>query len=388
MQRLTGRIAAAAAAAAAMWVISGVHDPLRAATGRWVMRGVSTVDLGTLGGQSSTANDINNAGEIVGAAELADGRRHAYKLTAAGMTDLYPLGSASAAFTITQRGVAGGWIEVPWARGRLQPAVFEAGLAWVVPHLARSPAPCQWSAVVRGLNDAGPMSGSAWLEGDPRCEYVRSAVYWNSRREAPIEYVGYGYDAFGYRINAAGLAVGSRVGYPLYNAFVFTGTMSRDMPSYDRTVYELCEHNFPLGINDAGNIVGRIGCPHPSGDPTAPPVHGAAIWYTPTSRPAALPMPGGATAADAVDINAQRFVAGTAYAGTTPSSQSIGFLWGENLGTVALPTLLPSAQCSATALTDLAGSRLTVVGTCAMPGLRPSTRAVKWNVELSWRPLM
>jgi probable HAF family extracellular repeat protein len=54
--------------------------------------GYEIIDLGTLGGNSSLANDINNNGQIVGSATTADGFSHAFIWGNGTMTDLGTLG--------------------------------------------------------------------------------------------------------------------------------------------------------------------------------------------------------------------------------------------------------------------------------------------------------
>src|SRR5476649_2891264 len=55
----------------------------------------NAVDLGTLGGPTSTANSIDHSGQIIGGFSLAaDGSGHAFLYTNATMNDLGPLGSA------------------------------------------------------------------------------------------------------------------------------------------------------------------------------------------------------------------------------------------------------------------------------------------------------
>src|SRR5262245_19349150 len=49
-------------------------------------------DLGTLGGSTSSANDINDGGQIVGAATIATGDEHAFCWDNGAMIDLGTLG--------------------------------------------------------------------------------------------------------------------------------------------------------------------------------------------------------------------------------------------------------------------------------------------------------
>jgi probable HAF family extracellular repeat protein len=73
--------------------------------------GVMT-DLGTLGGANSVANGINASGAIVGAADRADGTRRAFLVTGSGMADLGTLGGASSeARAINDMGQVVGWSE-------------------------------------------------------------------------------------------------------------------------------------------------------------------------------------------------------------------------------------------------------------------------------------
>ena len=51
--------------------------------------------LGTLGGSSSQATGVNNSGEVVGFASVADGYQHAFTMLDAMMIDLGTLGGGS-----------------------------------------------------------------------------------------------------------------------------------------------------------------------------------------------------------------------------------------------------------------------------------------------------
>ena len=83
------RWAALAAAPAAMLTVAA---PAGAATYR-------VVDLGTLGGASSAANDLNNAGAVVGWALTASGKKHAVVWRNGHRTDIGTLGGPTSMAT-------------------------------------------------------------------------------------------------------------------------------------------------------------------------------------------------------------------------------------------------------------------------------------------------
>ncbi len=71
-------------------------------------------DLGTLGGESSTATDLNTAGQVVGVARTMAGRDHAFRWQNGVMTDLGTLGgTTSHAAAINEAGAVVGWAETP-----------------------------------------------------------------------------------------------------------------------------------------------------------------------------------------------------------------------------------------------------------------------------------
>jgi len=75
------------------------------------------VELGTLGGTSSFANDINDAGVVVGSAQTSSGQTHAYRWTVnGGMVDLgaLPGHDYSAAIDVDDAGIVLGVSGVSW----------------------------------------------------------------------------------------------------------------------------------------------------------------------------------------------------------------------------------------------------------------------------------
>src|SRR5690242_13151067 len=84
--RLVAALAIAAAAALALAAPAGAAN-------------YRVIDLGTLGGATSAANDINESGAIVGWAKTASGRVHAVIWRNGHMTDIGTLGGPNSAAT-------------------------------------------------------------------------------------------------------------------------------------------------------------------------------------------------------------------------------------------------------------------------------------------------
>jgi len=123
-------------------------------------------DLGTLGGYSSQANAINNTGQVVGTADLADGSHHAFLWSGGSMRDLGTLGGPNSwAYGINESGLIVGaaqladnsWHAVLWSGGAIQDlnSLIPAGSGWVLGGAA-------------GVNKAGQICGVGTHNGVQR----------------------------------------------------------------------------------------------------------------------------------------------------------------------------------------------------------------------------
>ncbi len=114
-------------------------------------------DLGTLGGLNSWGRDINNATQVVGESDTADGDSHAFLWQSGAMTDLGTLGGAdSSAAAINSAGDVVGWAED--AQGRRRAFVWRNGVMTDLNTLIKKGSPVLLTEA-RDINDAGEIVG-------------------------------------------------------------------------------------------------------------------------------------------------------------------------------------------------------------------------------------
>ncbi|WIV53884.1 hypothetical protein [Amycolatopsis nalaikhensis] len=188
--------------------VSGSLSPRRAV--RWDNTGTPT-DLGTLGGALSTADAVNDNGQITGFAELANGQVHAARWSADGrITDLgtLPGGTTSYGGDIAPDGTVVGTSDasdglrhaVKWGpRGRITDLGLPAGTE------------ASWAGLVNAAGDV--VGGAATHLG------VITSLRWN-RDNVMVPLPGLdGSGAYAYDLAADGTAVGeadtSAAGYPV-----------------------------------------------------------------------------------------------------------------------------------------------------------------------------
>ena len=122
----------------------------------------SVTSLGTLGGSSSQAMDVNNSGEVVGFASLTSGYQHAFSTVNGTMTDLGTLGGSSYAYGVNSGGEVVGY---SWLNNGDQHAfLYYNGI--MLDLNALLPANSGWVVEQAfGINDAGQITGMGFYNG-------------------------------------------------------------------------------------------------------------------------------------------------------------------------------------------------------------------------------
>lgn len=202
--------------------------------------------LGTLGGDFSYATAINDAGQVVGYSHTLDDREHAFLYTDNRMIDLGTLASRniySFASDINARGqVTGHWVD---DQGYQRGFIYENGVMKDIGTLGG-----RWS-MANAINDAGDVVGIA--------ETMSFGIHGFVRRNGQMIDIGSlgGGGAGAHDINNLGEVIGSAFGGP-------SGPILwRDGVMYDINQYLLPGSGYTLDslarINDLGQIL-ATGC--------------------------------------------------------------------------------------------------------------------------------
>jgi probable HAF family extracellular repeat protein len=137
----------------------------------------ATADLGTLGGPDSIANGVNAAGQVVGVADTPDST-HAFLWERGGMRDLHPAGAiSSAAYAINAAGQVVGVASGGPYRRLGQPIWWSGGATAPLLPLAD-----QAAIVELAVNDAGQVVGTEVTGG-----FTLAGASWSGPAAAPQE---------------------------------------------------------------------------------------------------------------------------------------------------------------------------------------------------------
>lgn len=199
----------------------------------------SVTHLGTLGGQSSVANDINDLGQVVGYSMTSTGETHAFLYSAGSMVDLGTLGgNLSQASGINNSGQIVGFSRID-GLGTTRAFVFAGGTMAEVGTLGGT------LSVAYDINDSGQIVGySSLSDGD-----IQGFLYSAGGMTA-LGTLGGG-DSFAYGVNGAGQVVGaarSEEGY--LRAFSYANGAMTDLGTLGG------DASSGIAINDSGLIVG------------------------------------------------------------------------------------------------------------------------------------
>ena len=195
-------------------------------------------DLGTLGGTSAFARDINESGQIVGDSSTANGETHAFIFTpwVGRMVDLGTLGgNFSQARGIADRGLVTGTSSL--ASGQTRAFLWEQGRMTALPPLNGAP----FSEGI-DVNDSGVVVGQSG----------GIATRWQNGRVESLGSLGGG-SSFANGINSSGVIVGnSSTPSGEFHGFVFRNGVMIDLGTFGGV------SSTADGINSSGDIVGSF----------------------------------------------------------------------------------------------------------------------------------
>ncbi len=132
-----------------------------------VYSGSVLTDLGTLGGNSSTATAINAGGQVAGYSDLADGSQHAFLYSNGVMRDLGTLGGAnSEATAINAGGEIVGFSDTPY--GSWHAFLYSGGFMLDLGTLGGP------HSIALGINSSGQVVGYSGLAGGANNAFIYS----------------------------------------------------------------------------------------------------------------------------------------------------------------------------------------------------------------------
>lgn len=200
--------------------------------------GYTVTNLGALGGTTSFARAVNNAGQATGYATIATGQYHAFRYAAGVMTDLGTLGGAySYGMAINSAGDVAGYAST--ATGQTHAFVYTGGRMIDLGTLGGA------YSYAMGINDAGQVVGYSATAGGQYHAFV-----WNGGVMTDLGTLGGAY-SYATDINNAGQITGyAYTAANQYHAFRASGGVMTDLGALGGT------YSVGNAINDAGQVAG------------------------------------------------------------------------------------------------------------------------------------
>jgi len=359
---------------------------------KYAISSIKVVDLGTMGGKESVANDINDLGEIVGWANLPDGSQHAFLFRNGVMGDLTPLrGMTSAANGINNFTAIVGYLQGATDYG---PHAFYKDLKSLVIQLdedykdPKNQVPqCGHGAVAIAINDFYTIAGNRYGGCYPPGAYIARAARWQTWA-APWEEIDPQGSSprqnYAKNINSAGTILvrdrdspSSYAGGFQWNPGFVSGV---PLPSVAAPAIAVPLSLIPNGINESNGVVGSVSV----GDAVSPyhRLERAFYWNGYTAESTLLPQlfRDGDSAAN--EINTESFSVG--YGDDARDRWAV--VWHPHIGikTLTLPpgaggdTVSTNYQCEALAVNNRSETGFVqAVGFCNVGGNR---HAMLWNI--------
>ncbi|MCU7850285.1 MAG: hypothetical protein KZQ89_20335 [Candidatus Thiodiazotropha sp. (ex Lucinoma kastoroae)] len=290
-----------------------------------VISEIQAIDLDTLpGGNTSTAHDINDAGNIVGSSDSLSGETHAFFLPSGGvMNDIttLPGGDNSHALGINDLNqVVGRSNHLNLITGD----IVNHGFIWeggVIRDLGAFPPQddINSSSTATAINNSGQISGSVDLAGVV-WDLYGTPNYPPFPPSVRVTDPGPFSPATTSDINETGQAVGTLVAFITgfrWQAGVLE-SLEQLNPALDCDAY---------GINDLGEVVGRC--------LLGPPLHNHAVFWPDPVTVQDIDTLGGENS-EARDINNDRIIVGSS---ETATGETVAFVWHTDFGMQPLGTL-------------------------------------------------
>jgi probable HAF family extracellular repeat protein len=358
---------------------------VRAAPQPYFITDITVHELGTLGGKTSSALDINDAGEIVGWSTTVNNVKHAF-LYRQGLMEDITFGTYSVA---EARGINNRSQVVGIISGAESDVVhgfyFDRGSISFLDEV--DPSPCITGAQGNAINDAGVIAGEhlvgcggAWK---PRQAHWDSyASPWNDLLPSSAAPLTSTYFTYTHNVNRSGVIVGQDQGLATYSGGFYwqSGTlMDVPMPVGTPPEWYMTGSVQPYGINSYGRIVGAAyvfekGLPIQPGDGVTHPF----FWDGITSESQPLPIFATGQNGMAREINDQDLIAGWAdrWVPLANAYKKRAVVWSQ--GKITMLPLPPgitdtfagfATECAAFALNNLGGTGIVqVVGYCRYAG--------------------
>jgi len=363
---------------------------------RYRISDVRVVDLGTLGGDESIANDINDRGSIVGWSRTSQGVMHAFLYRRGAMEDLIP-----AATTVSEARGINTWMQVVGRKRALNDRA-DHGFFWdtlLVPSLYpldeayTAPAPgCTTGSVAEAINDTGRISGTRY-GGCPDAAYGRPAL-WSSAWVPWLQlddFTSAPRSTFGKDINSESAVIIHRHVLDLgLGSLVWVAGGIELVPAPELPPGWWPHYDYGMwayGLNDVGGVVGHVQvCTGVF--PACGTTFTRAFFRNAAEVSSLLPVFPESVSAGAREINDQGFSVGWADRARADGwVRHVAVIWHSHFGIYGLPmppgaetgSGLPRDFCEANSVNDHAGQSglVQAVGYCSIAGKR---RAILWNI--------